>query len=329
MSTNQEELRAKLQQRVAAAVVEGLVAYAQSGVDLPTFLAARHGAEVGAALLEHVRGAHSAAAAVAAARAAGISPATWLGDALTHGGALPADQIEGVARLLPTEQVADASGSRVGRAILDAVMIGVSYTFGPERSAALGEGLALLDVLGAVPPEASALVDAFFTSSLGDKSELRATAAAASGVQSAMEQLGLPPDPAQAVFIADVGMTAAKAGYKLIAGELSGVDEVAEIVEDRIAANIGAAAGRIFAAAAPNAGASIGAMIEAVIPMGGAAIQAGRAIGGMVGAALRPMVEQGVKAVTSHVLSAARELVKGVGATVVSAVKSLFGWILS
>jgi hypothetical protein len=274
-------------------------------------------------------GVRGAAVAVAAARASGVSPATWLGEALTDGGALPVEEIEGVASLLPGEAASEVSGSRVGRAVLDAVMVGVGSTFGAERGVAVAEGLELLDVLGAVPPDARALVDAFFTSPLGDEAEVIPTAAAASGVQSVMEGLGLTPDPMQAVFIADVGMIAAKAGYKLIAGDLSGVDEVAEIVEERIAANIGAAAGRIFAAAAPNIGAAIGAMIEARIPMGGVAIQAGRAIGGLVGDVLRPMVEQGVKLMTSQVLSTARAIVKDVGSAVVSAVKGLFNWIFS
>lgn len=302
---------------IAEGIRRGLIDFIQSGQPLDAYLSAQLGESQAAELLAHVARVSEAADQVAQARARGVSPGRWLQDTI-----FGQRDIDDLTRELAAKLGVDLDvPGQLGAALLRAAMAGAGLIAGQPD---LIDPVTIL--LDEAPQAVRDALDACFSGPMGDPREAELTAAAAAGILRAAQAVDIPIDMEQAVMVADMGVQVAKLGYKLATGECT-LDEVAERVEERMAANLASAAGQLFERGAPVLGEALGRLVETYIPMGGLAVQAGRVIGGLVGSALRPAVEAGVKAITKSVFSAAREAVRAASNVVLGAAKTLLDWL--
>lgn len=303
-------------------IAEALADYARAP-SLEAFLHDRIGAAQAGEVLDFIDRVNEREGELQAARAEGTTTAAWLGRTLADAGPLPETTqafLAGVAPLVKGDS-AKATGQRILQGSIASMGMGAERLGGTEQ-----QGTGLLDMV--TDPKASALVDTFLQSPIGAPGERAVVAAASAGVLKAADALNIKADPRQVTGTVDLGFRLAKAAFQVQNGELSGLDAALELVEDRVAAQVGAAAGILVEKGGAAAGMAIGAFIETKIPMGGRAVQAGQVLGSMAGKALRPVVEKGVRTFTKKVIRAGRKVLKKAAKATVSALKSkVVSWL--
>lgn len=307
-------------------IAEALTDYARAP-SLEAFLHDRIGAAQAGEVLDFIDRVNEREGELQAARAEGTTTAAWLGrtlgTTLKDAGPLPETTqafLAGVAPLVKGDS-AKATGQRILQGSIASMGMGAERLGGTEQ-----QGTGLLDMV--TDPKASALVDTFLQSPIGAPGERAVVAAASAGVLKAADALNIKADPRQVTGTVDLGFRLAKAAFQVQNGELPGLDAALELVEDRVAAQVGAAAGILVEKGGAAAGMAIGAFIETKIPMGGRAVQAGQVLGSMAGKALRPVVEKGVRTFTKKVIRTGRKVLKKAAKAAVSVLKSkVVSWL--
>ncbi len=324
--TPQSEFLDKLPSAIAA----GISDYIRSGKTIGDFLCEELKDEAARNLSEHLAQIRKLDTELKQARNRGVSAAKWLGDQLVRSddSSLVPDLPALVDFVPDLAQAATRAPTRVARDLIAATTASLGMGAVGQGQSADG-GLGIGSLVDAVIPGAQKLVDDFFDSEFGSEAEIETTAAAATGAALLAQECGMKADVRTIGSVVDLGLQTAKIAYKIQKGELSGLDAAAELIEDRVAAQIGAYAGAAAARGLELAGGALGAFIQTHIPAATWAVPVGRTVGAMAGEVVRPIVDRGVRVVATWTVRQAKRILKKAPGTIMKTagrvLSSLFG----
>lgn len=232
------------------------------------------------------------------ARVSGMTRQGWLGDTLKElaGGELS----EQGTITLPLPGIGDMGPSTpagLARQLLEPVLGGIGESFGSPID---------LRTLPSLAEGAASMLDSVFNSPMDSEVERAVTAVASGAVHEWLNDEGVEA-PVQAVVGAvGLGVSTAKAAFKVASGELPLTGGL-EFIEDRACATLGAMARTACTRAGGELGEQAGAFIASYVGLAPLGATAGRMLGHLAGAQVGKVVEKGIKKVGPPILRGVRK----------------------